>query len=396
MSTKNILDTLEALAIDGNKFYRKKDDLCTIMGAGCKYSIKTLSANKVSIDSTKPLASNYLKFISQTTKYYKYEAKVKDILKDKTYHVKRLQDISDGFGVSPTDDGLFKDFVTKSMKLILPAIRELLDIDDLEYVGELVQGKYGGKDQGSKDIYLDRLLEFSSAKLGGIILEINLEMQNSRRQNEIDREIVYIGRIFGEYTPNSEEKDKKNIYNIENKKARCVWFYLMGTNKFAPAEYKGLPIVTKQLTEKETQRTLDHLQIISVYMSNYKKLSKNYKHTRKFIEFLLNPSKCVLSADIELKELGTAFKNTVQGKGNLSMNAIEAMYEREIIEQEYKEVILKNKELSTEHKAAVTKIKELSTENKKVVTKNKELSTEVKELKEKLKLYEQLVKQNKE
>ncbi|ONI43610.1 hypothetical protein AN639_10235 [Candidatus Epulonipiscium fishelsonii] len=220
-------------------------------------------------------------------------------------------------------------------------------------------------------------------------------MQNSRRQNEIDREIVYIGRIFGEYTPNSEEKDKKNIYNIENKKARCVWFYLMGTNKFAPAEYKGLPIVTKQLTEKETQRTLDHLQIISVYMSNYKKLSKNYKHTRKFIEFLLNPSKCVLSADVELKELGTAFKNTVQGKGNLSMNAIEAMYEREIIEQEYKEVILKNKELSTEHKAAVTKIKELSTENKKVVTKNKELSTEVKELKEKLKLYEQLVKQNK-
>ncbi|ONI38240.1 hypothetical protein AN639_08060 [Candidatus Epulonipiscium fishelsonii] len=386
MSTKNILDTLEALAIDGNKFYRKKDDLCTIMGAGCKYSIKTLGANKVSIDSTKPLASTYLKFISQTTKYYKYEAKVKDILKDKSYHVKRLQDISDGFGVSPTDDGLFKDFVTKSMKLILPAIRELLDIDDLEYVGELVQGKYGGKDQGSKDIYLDRLLEFSSAKLGGIILEINLEMQNSRRQNEIDREIVYIGRIFGEYTPSSEEKDKKNIYNIENKKARCVWFYLMGTNKFAPTEYKGLPIVTKQLTEKETQRTLDHLQIVSVYMSNYKKLSKHYKHTRKFVEFLLNPSKCVLSTDIELKELGTAFKNTVQGKGNLSMNAIEAMYEREIIEQEYKE--------------AVTKIKTLSTENKelkeKMKTKNKEFSTEVKELKEKLKLYEQLVKKNKE
>ncbi|ONI43612.1 hypothetical protein AN639_10245 [Candidatus Epulonipiscium fishelsonii] len=392
MSTKNILDTLEALAIDGNKFYRKKDDLCTIMGAGCKYSIKTLSANKVSIDSTKPLASNYLKFISQTTKYYKYEAKVKDILKDKTYHVKRLQDISDGFGVSPTDDGLFKDFVTKSMKLILPAIRELLDIDDLEYVGELVQGKYGGKDQGSKDIYLDRLLEFSSAKLGGIILEINLEMQNSRRQNEIDREIVYIGRIFGEYTPNSEEKDKKNIYNIENKKARCVWFYLMGTNKFAPAEYKGLPIVTKQLTEKETQRTLDHLQIISVYMSNYKKLSKNYKHTRKFIEFLLNPSKCVLSADVELKELGTAFKNTVQGKGNLSMNAIEAMYEREIIEQEYKEAVTKIKTLSTENKELKEKMK---TKNKEFSTEVKELSTENKELKEKLKLYEQLMKENK-
>ncbi|ONI43611.1 hypothetical protein AN639_10240 [Candidatus Epulonipiscium fishelsonii] len=392
MSTKNILDTLEALAIDGNKFYRKKDDLCTIMGAGCKYSIKTLGANKVSIDSTKPLASTYLKFISQTTKYYKYEAKVKDILKDKSYHVKRLQDISDGFGVSPTDDGLFKDFVTKSMKLILPAIRELLDIDDLEYVGELVQGKYGGKDQGSKDIYLDRLLEFSSAKLGGIILEINLEMQNSRRQNEIDREIVYIGRIFGEYTPSSEEKDKKNIYNIENKKARCVWFYLMGTNKFAPTEYKGLPIVTKQLTEKETQRTLDHLQIVSVYMSNYKKLSKNYKHTRKFIEFLLNPSKCVLSADIELKELGTAFKNTVQGKGNLSMNAIEAMYEREIIEQEYKEAVTKIKTLSTENKELKEKMK---TKNKEFSTEVKELSTENKELKEKLKLYEQLMKENK-
>ncbi|ONI38140.1 hypothetical protein AN640_02780 [Candidatus Epulonipiscium fishelsonii] len=392
MSAKNILDTLEALAIDGNKFYRKKDDLCTIMGAGCKYSIKTLGATKVSIDSTKPLASKYLKFISQTTKYYKYEATVKDILKDKTYHVKRLQDISDGFGVSPTDDGLFKDFVTKSMKLILPAIRELLDIDDLEYVGELVQSKYGGKDQGSKDIYLDRLLEFSSAKLGGIILEINLEMQNSRRQNEIDREIVYIGRIFGEYTPNSEEKDKKNIYNIENKKARCVWFYLMGTNKFAPAEYKGLPIVTKQLTEKETQRTLDHLQIVSVYMSNYKKLSKNYKHTRKFIEFLLNPSKCVLSTDVELKELGTAFKNTVQGKGNLSMNAIEAMYEREIIEQEYKEAVTKIKTLSTENKELKEKMK---TKNKEFSTEVKELSTENKELKEKLKLYEQLMKENK-
>ncbi|ONI39908.1 hypothetical protein AN639_05080 [Candidatus Epulonipiscium fishelsonii] len=378
MSIKNILDTLEVLAVEGNKFYRKKDDLCTVMGAGCKYSIKLIGENKISIDSTKPLEAKYLKFISQTTKYYKYEANIKDVVKDKRYHIERLQNISDGFGVSPTDDGIFKDFVTTCMDLILPALRELLEIDDLEYIGEIVQGQYGGKNQGSKDIYLDRLLEFSSAKLGGIILEINLEMQNSRRQNEIDREIVYIGRIFGEYTPSSEKKEKRNIYNIENKKARCVWFYLMGTNKFAPPEYKGLPIVTKELVEKETQRTLDHLQIVSVYMSNYKKLRKKYKHTRKFIEFLINPNKCVMSEDTELKTLGNAFKNTIQGKGNLSMNAIEAMYEREMIEHE-------NKELSIENKKLKEKIKHG----------HKELSTEIKELKEQIKLYEQQMKSNK-
>ncbi|ONI40359.1 hypothetical protein AN639_04920 [Candidatus Epulonipiscium fishelsonii] len=340
MQSKNILDELKVIAVNGNKFYRKKDNLCIVMGAGCKYYIRSIGENKVSIDSSKQLEASYLVEQKHTSKYFKYEANIKDIIEDKRYHIDKLQSVRDGFGVSPTEDGLFKDFVTECMNIVLPAIKEILNISDLEYIGEIAEVEYGGKNQMSKSIFLDRLLEFKSQQMGEIILEINLEMQNIRYQNEIDREIVYISRIFGEYTPTSSEQGKTHIYNIENKKARCIWLYSSEKETVAPSEYKGLPIVTKELTEKETKRTLDQLQIVSVYMMNHKELSKKHKYTKKFIEFLLEPSKCLMSKDKEKKKLAEGFKNTVQRREVLSLSSMEVMYENEILKQKNQEALV--------------------------------------------------------
>ncbi len=330
----NVLDKLQVLAVEGNTFYRKQDNLCIILGIGCKYYIRHLGNNIISIDSSKKLDEKCLTLIATTQKYYKYQATIDEVLLEKAYHINRLQNIADGFGVFPTEDGVFKSYIVQCIELILPCLKEILKIDDLEYIGEISDSTYGGKNTSSKDIQLDKLLEFYSKKLGGIILQVNTEMQNDRRPNEIDRELVYISRIFGEYTPTSKEKSKAMIYNIENKKARCVWFYVGNTNKYAPPEYKGLPIVTKEICERETKRKLDNLQIVSVFMANHNELKRTYKHTKKFIEFLLEPSKCINSNDKELIAFSSGFKQVIQKNGGVGMSALEAIYERDIIERE--------------------------------------------------------------
>ncbi|ONI40358.1 hypothetical protein AN639_04915 [Candidatus Epulonipiscium fishelsonii] len=372
MQSKNILDELKVIAVNGNKFYRKKDNLCIVLGAGCKYYIRSIGENKVSIDSSKQLEASYLVEQKHTSKYFKYEANIKDIVEYKRYHIDKLQSVRDGFGVSPTEDGLFKDFVTECMSIVLPAIKEMLNISDLEYIGEIAEIEYGGKNQMSTSIFLDRLLEFKSQQMGEIILEINLEMQNIRYKNEIDREIVYISRIFGEYTPTSSEKGKAHIYNIENKKARCIWLYASEKERVTPSEYKGLPIVTKELTEKETKRTLDQMQIVSVYMTNYKELSKKYKYTKKFIEFLLEPSKCLMSKDKEKKKLAEGFKNTVQRREVLSLSSMEVMYENEMLKHE-KEQAEKEKERAEKEKERVEKEKEQAEKEKERVKQENEI-----------------------
>ncbi|OON99821.1 MAG: hypothetical protein ATN35_10570 [Epulopiscium sp. Nele67-Bin004] len=409
----NILDDLKQLAVNGNKFYRKKENLCILLGAGCEYYITSLNTTFIRIDSSKPLTPAYLMPKIHTAKFYKYEANIKDILADKQYHINRLESIADGFGVMPTEDAVFKEFITNCMDLILPSLRELLEIEDLEYVGEVFDLEYGGKNGIAGKIFLDKLLEFSSKKLGGIILQLNMEMQNDRRPNEIDRELVYIGRIFGEYTPTSSEKKKSMVYNIENKKARSIWFYVGNTTVHAPKEYSGVPIVIKEIRERETKRTLDHMQIISVYMANHEKLNRNkYKHTRKLLKFLTNPNISINSKDVELKAFGDRYYSTLQGKVAVSMNALEAIYQRDIMEVEFQEVELEiqkmrkeRDELSTEkaeltvekaeltaEKAELTAEKaELTAEKAELTTEVQQLSTKNAELEAKLREYEKLL-----
>ncbi|OON99781.1 MAG: hypothetical protein ATN35_10855 [Epulopiscium sp. Nele67-Bin004] len=384
----NVLDDLKVLAVGGNTFYRKQDSLCIILGIGCKYYIRHLGNNIISIDSSKKLDAKHLTLTATTQKYYKYETTINDVLLNKAYHIDRLQNISDGFGVFPTEDGVFKSYIVQCIELILPSLKEILQIDDLEYVGEITDSTYGGKNTSSKDIQLDKLLEFYSKKLGGIILQINIEMQNDRRPNEIDRELVYVSRIFGEYTPTSTEKSKAMIYNIENKKARCVWFYVGNTNKYAPPEYKGLPIVTKEIREQQTKRILDHLQIVSIFMANADQLKRKYKHTKKFIEFLLDPSHCINASDKELTAFSKGFEQVIQGKGDIGMSALEAIYEREIIEKEHKITLTELKKLDDKCKELNETNNELSEANNELSEANNELSEEIRLLKDKLKKYE--------
>ncbi len=104
---KNILDELKVLAINGNKFHRTQDNLCILMGAGCKYYIHHLENGIIDINSTKPLTPSYLTPKACTLKYYKYETTINNILSDSLYHIDRLANTADGFGVMPTEDGHF-------------------------------------------------------------------------------------------------------------------------------------------------------------------------------------------------------------------------------------------------------------------------------------------------
>ncbi len=132
MQQENILDKLKCLDIKGINFYRKKADMCIILSVGCKYYIHDLGDGIVRIASSKELDRPYLTTKNKTKKYFQYECKIDDIMEDKSYHISKLQDFSDGFGVLPTEDGIFKDYVTKCIKLILPALKEILQIEDIQ------------------------------------------------------------------------------------------------------------------------------------------------------------------------------------------------------------------------------------------------------------------------